>query len=429
MVSKGANRWGARAARSFAGCRLWLVLAVSAALAGCAELPALAPTIGEVEQQGNSLSTDPFIVIDTDKRVLDTLSAMRPPSFSGHFESRAPRPELRVSVGDALQINVLEQVSAGLFSSPAPATTTPAAPGSSGVSNAPLTLQPIQVEADGTINVPFAGRIVAAGRTTSSIRAEIEHKLESKAIFPQVQVLLVNPQGAPTANSAAVGGEVNKAGLYSLTPSGNRLLDLIAQAGGARFPAYETTVSITRHGKKRETLLQNVIDNPQENVFVYPHDDIYLTHDPRTFTVLGASSKVGRYGFETARLNLAEAVAIGGGFVDASADPAGVYVFRVEPGRVVKMLRPLAEVDESAPTPVLYRVNLRDGDGYFLSRRFEMRDKDIVLLAASDGAQFQKLLNLIQSGTNIAIGGKTLLQQNSVVLSTLSTSTTSTATK
>ena len=156
------------------------------------------------------------------------------------------------------------------------------------------------------------------------MRAEIEKALSDKTANPQVEVY-ESTSANPGSNSTVVGGEVNRAGMIALQPSGTRLLDAIAQAGGAKFPAYETTVRLSRNGHTATASLQSIVDHPNENVFVYPHDDIYLSHDPRTFTVLGASVKVGRYNFGTERVNLAEAVGEGGGMVDAAADPGGDF--------------------------------------------------------------------------------------------------------
>ena len=420
MEAFGVDRVGRRRPGLFASPRTILLLAPFLLLGGCGELPAIGPTVGEVEGGQSFQTTNPFVVIDVDKKIVATLGGLKSEGFGGRFESRAPRPNLLIGVGDTLQINVIEQTPGGVFSSQ---TTTTAAPGANSILPGPMSIQPSQVGADGSIVVPFAGRVIAAGRTVESVRADIESKLATKAILPQVQVMVLSSTGV-SSNSATVGGEVNRAGIYPLPPSGNRLLDLVAEAGGARYPAYETVIYLTRHGQRHSTSLQTLIERPRDNVFIYPHDDIYLSRNERTFSVLGASTKVGRYGFETPHVNLAEAVAIGGGFADASADPSGVYVFRYETASLVRAFRPDTQLGEDATIPVLYRVNLRGGDGYFLSTTFEIRDKDVVLLANSDGAQFEKLLNILQNGTNIALTAKTLGQNNSVVLSTISTATT-----
>jgi polysaccharide export outer membrane protein len=171
--------------------------------------------------------------------------------------------------------------------------------------------------------------------------------------------------------------------------------------------------------------LQRVVDSPAENVFIYPGDNIYISHDPRTFTVLGASAKVGRYAFDSERLNLAEAVADAGGFVDAASDPSGVFLFRFEPTPVARAVGVNVERSGGDSAPIIYRLNLREGDGYFLAKQFEMRDKDIVLVANSDGAQLLKFANLVQaliapveSGAATVLTVKTIQAGGSAVITT-----------
>ena len=112
---------------------------------------------------------------------------------------------------------------------------------------------------------------------------------------------------------------------------------------------------------------------------------------------------MGRYAFGTEHVNLAEAVGEGGGFVDTAADPAGVFLFRVETGRTVLALRPDLPVSPEQAVPVIYRVNLRGGDGYFLARQFAVRDKDVLLMANSDGAQLLKFMTLLRSFTGAGL--------------------------
>jgi len=393
-------------------------------------MPAAAPTALEVE----NTPTAPFnqiVVLDIDDAVVSALAAVGAEGFAGRFSAKAPPADLRIAVGDTLQISVIEQAP-GLFSNPGGG-----APSTGGSIGATPFL-PVTVDRDGTINVPFAGTVRAAGLTIEAVRREIEHKLADKAINPQVQVALV---GAATvgannatvgANSATIGGEVNRAGIIPLRPSGSRLLDVLAEAGGAHYPAFETTVRLTRGHREAAVSLQRIIDKSDENVFIYPGDNIYVSHDPKTFTILGASSKVGRYDFGSESLNLAEAVAEAGGFVDAASDPSGVFVFRYEPLRFVKALH-LDAPTNLDPTPVIYRLNLREGGGYFHARRFAMRDKDIVLLANSDGAQLLKFVNLLQGLTstvqNVASTALTIKTINSGGAAVITTSpvTTSTA--
>ena len=434
-LQRAGSHWPRPPFRSPRGAfALAAVIGVLTLAPGCALMPAAAPTALEVENA--NAPTTPFnqiVVLDIDDAVVSALAVVRTNGFAGRFSAKAPPADLRIAVGDTLQISVIEQTP-GLFSNSGAASG--AAPTGGSIGATPFL--PITVNHDGTISVPFAGTVRAAGLTTEAVRREIEHKLSDKAINPQVQVALVGAATAGAnnatvgANSATVGGEVNRAGIIPLRPSGSRLLDVIAEAGGAHYQAFETTVRLTRGHREVAVSLQRIVDKPDENVFIYPGDNIYVSHDPKTFTVLGASTKVGRYAFDSENLNLAEAVAEAGGFVDAASDPSGVFIFRYEPLKFIKSLHPDAPTDAD-PTPVIYRLNLRQGGGYFRAKRFAMRDKDIVLIANSDGAQLVKFVNLLQGITsavgNVATTGLTIKTINSsggaaVVTTTVATPTT-----
>ena len=392
-------------ARNAYGLGSWLgkstalcALAAALALAGCSSLPESAPTAGEVEASGNTSATGIY-VFDLDRSVIAALGHSPDKGFSGRFGTQAPAADLRIATGDVLQVSVLES-SGTLFKRPGDAG---AAGGASSTG-----LLPVTVEKDGTVTIPYAGKVRAAGLTPTELASDIEHRLADQAVNPQVQVAPVaSTEGG--ANSAAVGGEVNKAGVFSLRPSGTKLLDLIAEAGGARFPAHEMTVQLTRGKRDASVSLDRIIQKPEENIYVYPGDTIYLSHDPKTFSVLGASTKVGRYTFGSPTLNLAEAVAEAGGFVDAVSDPSGVFLFRYEPSSVVEALKPGdASVPPKSMLPVIYRLNMRDGDGYFRAREFQVHDKDIILLADADGTQLLKFVNLLQGASATATNVRTL---------------------
>ena len=379
-------------------------IAATLSLPGCAVLPASAPTAGEIEGVASNAS-DGVFVFDLDQDVINALASTPQDSFVGRFTSKAPPADLRIAVGDTLQIAIIDEAS-GLFGRSSDSS-------SSGFGS--TNLLPVTVGRNGDIAVPFAGEIRAAGLTLNDLRVRIERKLSDKAVNPQVQIVMVTTPGSGVgANSATVGGEVARSGVIPLRPSGSRLMDLIAEAGAERFPAYETTVHLTRGKREAAVSLQRIVDRPNENIFVYPGDSIYISHDPKTFSVLGASTKVGRYPFGSESLNLAEAVAEAGGFVDNVADPSGVFLFRYESPSVVKALRSDATLASDDTVPVIYRLNLRDGDGYFRARQFSMRDKDIILLANADGTQLLKFLSLLEGASSIGVNARTLLLPNNV---------------
>jgi polysaccharide export outer membrane protein len=366
---------------------LWALLA-----SGCSILPASGPTASQAESSSASDPSQGFVIVDIDDAVAAAAAKVRQDGFGGNFKSSAHAADLRIAVGDVLQIAIIEAGS-GLFGQ----SDSTATLGSQNTSTQSTSLQPVTVALDGYINVPFAGRVRVISQTPEQVRVEIERLLADKAAAPQVEVTVASN----FANSATVSGEVNHAGVFPLSLSGSRLLDLIAAAGGARYPAYEVDVHLARGGRAATASLQNIVDNPTENVYVQPRDSIYLSHDPRSFTVLGATTKVGRYPFGAEHLNLAEAVAESGGFVDASADPSGAFLFRFESAPFVESIRPELAGKLPPRVRVVYRLNLRVGNGFFLAQRFPMRDKDVILLASADGSQLLKFLQLVRGVSSI----------------------------
>ncbi len=94
---------------------------------------------------------------------------------------------------------------------------------------------PLQiVEADGTITVPYVGRVRIAGRTPAQAATIIQSGLDKETVRPQVVVSLVNN----VANTVSVGGEVNKASLMPLTLRGERLLDAVALGRRSEMAGY-----------------------------------------------------------------------------------------------------------------------------------------------------------------------------------------------
>jgi polysaccharide export outer membrane protein len=359
-------------------------------LTGCSFLPAVAPTVEQVEQSTRPEDTG-FLTVGVDDRVVDVLAHAPDQAFSAGFRARGPAADLRIGKGDVLQISIMEIGSTGLFG------------GVGGVAGAAIPssvhstpLQPRVVERDGAITVPFAGRIQAEHATADMVRARIEAALAKTSVSPQVMVQLVSSN----ANNVTVGGEVNKAGVVPLTLHGDRLLDVLAASGGAKYPAYESKVRLTRSGRGSSVLLQHVVDHPQDNVFVQPGDDVYVSHEPQTFTAFGATFRAGQYSFDNAHLTLAEAIAKSGGMVDNQTDASGVFLFRFEPRSTAERLSP-GVVFPIPMVPVVYRINLLRGQGYVWAGSIEMHDKDIILVSEASGAQFLKFLVLVRGVTGV----------------------------
>ena len=91
-----------------------------------------------------------------------------------------------------------------------------------------------------------------------------------------------------------VGDAVSGANKFKIRPSGDRVLDIVSKAGGLKYPGFETFVTLQR-GKKRSTVyFPNLINRPDENIFVTPGDTLYLYREQQRFVAVGALGSVGQ---------------------------------------------------------------------------------------------------------------------------------------
>jgi polysaccharide export outer membrane protein len=275
----------------------------------------------------------------------------------------------------------------------------------------PGTRIPVQeVGSDGAITVPYGGRIEVAGRTPHEVEQAVERRLAGKAIDPQVLVAVL---GSP-ANSVAVAGEVIGGKRVLLNPAGDRLLDVIAAAGGARAPVHDTFVELSRDGVTATTPLAMLVEHPEENIFARPGDVLTLVQRPQTFSVFGATGKNAAITFDRDRLSLAEALAKSGGLLDDQADPRAVFLFRYEPDSVVKALgQPLAADAPKGISPVAYRFDLNEAKSYLLAKQFPVRDKDIVFVANAQIQPVYHFFTALQNVTGPVVTGFVVCQSGS----------------
>jgi len=383
-----------------------LVLAMGSMLAACA-LPAAAPTSVQLESSIGQADF-PYHLVRVDSRVVSILQGARTTSFGPSFRGRGSRyaASNALHAGDVVSITVYETGGSTLFPPPVSGGGTFGSslgqPNSINAGNSTIPAQ--VVEADGTIGVPFAGRVKVAGRTPGQVGKMIEQELRGKAVEPQVVVSLVNN----ATNTATVGGDVNTPKPVPLSLRGERLLDVIAAAGGSKYPPYETHVEIVRGDLTGKALLQSVVRNASDNVVVRPNDQIFLSRNPRSFAVLGATQKVAQYPFDTERVSLAEAIARAGGPIDTIGDPSGIYLFRYEPLPVAKALLASQNIDTgpqgtaSEFVPILYQLGLEGANGYFYAQAIQVRDKDVILITNAEATQLMKSLAIIRGFSGIA---------------------------
>ncbi|WP_271166859.1 polysaccharide biosynthesis/export family protein [Hansschlegelia plantiphila] len=360
-----------------------LVCAAVGILAGCSTLPAAGPSTTQIDPPNTN--PDPikdYLVVDLNQQVVDILSQYRVAPFSNRFAAPRPAPGQIVGVGDVLSINLFEAGQGGLFAS---------------AYGARVALQQ-RVDTDGSISVPYAGRVKAAGESPQVVERRIVAALEGRAIQPQALVQITET----VSRSFVVNGEVSKPGRYPITAAGDRVLDVLATAGGAKQEAFETRVTLQRGSSQASAVMKDLIDNQSENVYVQPNDRIYVTKDPEIFLAFGAVPNPGPINFGIEKLSLLEAVGKAGGLIDQRSDPSAFFLFRYEPASAVRSMRPDYNGRFGEKVPVVYRVNLRDPRAYFFARNFMMRDRDVLFVSNAPLTELQKFLEILSTARNVA---------------------------
>jgi polysaccharide export outer membrane protein len=149
-----------------------------------------------------------------------------------------------------------------------------------------------------------------------------------------------------------------------------------------------------------------LLSDPQENIFAWPGDIITLVQTPHKFSVFGATSNNTQVPFDAERLDLAQAIAKAGGLQDQRADPEGIFLLRFEPPAVVRALgAPDLANEPEGNSPVLYHLNLRQVDGYFLAERLAVENNDLIYVANAPMTELQKFFTLVSTITGPVIAG------------------------
>jgi polysaccharide export outer membrane protein len=363
-------------------------------VAGCSSLPTAGPTASDVKNQEIKDSEVRFDLVEIDDNVVAALLASRGENFHTRFKKYGRPPQPRIGVGDSVVVSIWEAAGGGLFGASA---TDHVSAGSRSV-----TIPEQMVGQDGGISVPFADRVPVAGRLPVEVQKTIERRLAEKAIEPQAIVSVTRS----ITNSATVTGEVIAGARVPLSLKGDRLLDLIAAAGGAKTPLYETFVRLSRDGITATIPMELLVSDPAENIYAYPGDVLTLVRLPQSFTVFGATGLNTQVNFTAEKMTLVEGLAKAGGLQDLRSDPAGVFLFRFEPPGIVKTLgRPQLGTGPEGSSPVVYRLDLSDAKSYFLAQRFPIHDKDIIYVANADLNELQKFFSLLNTLTGPVITG------------------------
>lgn len=366
-------------------------------LPGCTTLGAAGPSSGQVQKvDGEEYGGRQIALVDLDPQIWRRVAAFEQ---SQSFAQRLGESGVADGVlgpGDVIDISLWEAPPAVLFGRGG------VVPGlDAGAQNRAVVQQ--VVDRSGAITVPFAGQIEVGGLTLAEVERAIVSRLTGRANDPQVSVRLTQND----SRNVTVLGEVAQSRRVPLGPRGERLLDIIASAGGTRAPVHQATVQVSRDGASAVMPLDAIIADPVQNIRLQPQDVVTVLHQPFSFIAMGAVARSAEIPFEGRGISMAQALARVGGLRDNQASIRGVFIFRLEnPAALSTEMRAGRAVTEDGRVPVVYRLDLSDARAFFVAQDFMIRDQDVIYVATAPGAEIREFLATVTSlaFSAIAIG-------------------------
>ena len=356
------------------------MLAAMALVASCG-LPRSGPTkreiyAGSVQNAGNAF------VVTVNQSVARAAAKQPSFGFSSAFQNAGLVGSDTVSAGDILAITVFENVKDDPLL------------GNTGQRVSALT--DVQVDGQGYIFIPYAGRIRAAGQTPDGLRQAITRKLEGQTPDPQVTV----QRAAGNGSSVSISGQSASPGVYPIEQPTRTLSAMVAKSGGVLIDPDVAIVRVTRGGQSGKVWLTDLYENPALDIALRPGDKIVIEEDSRTFIALGATGAQSQVPFKSETLSALEAIASVGGLATNSADPTGVFVLRDESEDVANLV--LGRTDLVGDQRLVYVLDLTEPTGLFEARDFLIRDGDTLYVTEAPFVQWTKTLSAITGTTGAA---------------------------
>jgi len=356
------------------------IFAVTGAVASCG-LPRSGPNKSEIFK-GSVLRQGDAFIVTVNSRVTRATSVQPSLGFDSSFKSAGIIGSDVIAPGDKLGLTVFENVKDDPLL------------GNTGQRVSQLT--ELEVDGQGNIFVPYAGKIKAAGQSPNSLRDIVTSKLDAQTPDPQVLVQRLAGDGA----TVTVAGFAGAQGILPIERPTRMLASMLARAGGVSIPPETAIIRVTRAGKTGQVWLQDLYSNPAMDIALRPGDSIIVEKDSRKFTALGATGSQSLVKFESQTLSAIEAIATVGGLSTASADPTGVFVFRNEPAEIANAV--LGRNDLQGDQRFVYVLDLTQPTGMFEARDFLIRDGDTVYVTEAPFVQWTKTLSAITGTTSAA---------------------------
>ncbi|WP_148415421.1 polysaccharide biosynthesis/export family protein [Noviherbaspirillum massiliense] len=282
----------------------------------------------------------------------------------------------KIDAGDVLSVVVWDhpELTNGAIGMPAPG----AAPADVNAATQP----PVGfvVDHNGMIQFPFAGSVKVAGLTEEEARNMLTSKISRYIRNPKVTVRVQ----AFRSKRVYVDGEVKNPGLQALNDVPMTLVEALNRAGGVLPTGDQSRIVINRGGTNYEINLQELVQkgvNP--NSIMLANGDIVRvrSRDESKVFVSGEVVSPRALTMHNGRLTLNEALGESGGVNPVSGDGSQIYVVR-----------------NAGTNQVVYQLDGKSPGALAMAEGFELDPKDVVYVAATPLANWNRVISLILPG-------------------------------
>jgi polysaccharide export outer membrane protein len=245
------------------------------------------------------------------------------------------------------------------------------------------------VDHQGRIQFPFAGLLPVEGLTEDEARAHLTQKLAKYIANPNITLRVQSYR----SKRVYIDGEVKSPGLQAINDIPMTLVEALNRAGGLLPTADQSRIALERGDERYRINLRELVQkgiNPGN--IMLAHGDVVRVHsrDESKVFVSGEVVTPRALPMHDGRLTLNEALGETGGISPLSGDARQIYVVRKTPERTR-----------------VFQLDARLTGSIAMAESFDLRPKDVVYVAASPLAKWNRHLSLLFPGALTSAVGVT----------------------
>ncbi|MRL68108.1 polysaccharide biosynthesis/export family protein [Brevundimonas sp. SPF441] len=374
--------------------RTILPLAIVAILAGCSSLPRDGPSGASVNAGATRASAlGSYALVPLTFEATERMKQVPPQFFGSLAAGSSEQPADVIGEGDSLAISIFDP-SGSLFGGALGSA--PSGSKAATLSGGNQALPGATVDRSGSVTIPFGGQVRVEGLTSTQAAAAIRRALVGKVANPQVLVSIAGN----ASNTVNVLGDVRQPGRAPLDVNSDRILDVIAAAGGSARTTDDLTISIQREGRTYTAPLSAVTTEFGENVRLQRGDVVNVQYKPRRFSTFGGLNAVAQVDMPAGPVTLTGALSKVGGLNTNTANARRVLIFRFERPEVAQALG-INQPATPRGVPVVYELDFSDAANVFAATNMEVMPEDVIYVPLAGAAEMRKFFEVVQSLTRV----------------------------